>query len=119
MAQTSFAKKRANPRFAFFADAEMTMCDGTQVRGQLSELSARGCNIDTLRPMPIGTELRLLLSDGVSSCELPGRVIYVNAGGGLGIFGIGVVFGEMTVDQHSAIDMWLRELAGRRIQRRS
>jgi hypothetical protein len=39
-------------------------------------------------------------------------VIYVNSGGGLGIFGIGVLFGEMTVDQHSAIDTWLREVAG-------
>jgi hypothetical protein len=114
-----FAKKRANPRFAFFAEAEFTLRDGTSLLGQLSELSARGCYIDTLQPVPNGTELRLRISDGMSSCELPGKVIYMNAGGGLGIFGIGVLFGGMTVDQRSAIDMWLRERAGMRILRRS
>lgn len=118
MVQGSFARKRANPRFATFAEAEFTLRDGTSVLGQLCELSSRGCCIDTLQPIPIGTELRLSLSDGSSGCELAGKVIYMNSGGGLGVFGIGVVFGEMNVDQYSAIDRWLRELAGRRIPRR-
>lgn len=113
MAETSFPKKRANPRFTFFAEAEFTLRDGASVLGQLSELSARGCCVDTLQPIPIGTELLLSLSDGATTCELPGKVIYVNSGGGLGIFGIGVLFGEMTVDQHSAIDIWLRQVARR------
>jgi hypothetical protein len=119
MAQASFAKRRANPRFSFFAEAEVTLDDGTSVLGQISELSSRGCYIDMLQPLPIGTELRLRISDGTSSSELPGKVIYMHSGGGLGIFGIGVLFGEMTVREYSALDMWLRELAGRRIQRRS
>ena len=119
MAQASFAKRRANPRFSFFADAEVTLPDGGSILGQLSELSSRGCYIDTLKPIPIGTQLRLRISDGMSSCELQGRVIYMQSGGGLGIFGIGVLFGEMAVDQQTLIDTWLRELAGRRILRRS
>jgi PilZ domain len=119
MTQASFAKRRANPRFSFFAEAEVILHDGTSVLGQISELSSRGCYIDMLQPIPIGTELRLCFSDGTSSSELPGKVIYMHSGGGLGIFGIGVLFGELTVSQYSALDMWLRELAGRRIQRRS
>ena len=47
------------------------------------------------------------------------EIFYVNLGGGLGIFGIGVVFQEMSVDQLSKMDRWLRQLAGRRIQRQS
>ena len=119
MAQASFAKRRANPRFSFFAEAEVTLHDGTSVLGQISELSSRGCYIDILQPIPIGTELRLRISDGTISSELPGKVIYMHSGGGLGIFGIGVLFGEMSVGEHSTLDLWLRELAGRRIQRRS
>ncbi len=65
MAEGSYTTRRANPRFSFFADAEVTVRDGTCVRAQLSELSSRGCYIDTLEP------------------------------------------------QHSTIDAWLRELAGR------
>ena len=46
MAEAPFTVRRANPRFSFFADAEVTLLDGTWVRGQLSELSSRGCYID-------------------------------------------------------------------------
>lgn len=118
MTQASFAKRRANLRFTFFAEAEITLDDGTSVLGEISELSSRGCYIDLLQPIPTGTELRLRISHGTRSSELPGKVIYTHSGGGLGIFGLGVAFGEMTVGQHSALDMWLRELTGRRIQRR-
>jgi hypothetical protein len=119
MDEASSAKKRTNPRFSFSADAEVTARDGTLTLGRLSQLSARGCYIDTLRPISIGTELRLRISDGMSSCEPPGKVIYINSRGGVGVFGIGVLFGDMTLDDYSTIDMWLRELAGRSIQRRS
>jgi hypothetical protein len=37
----------------------------------------------------------------------------MHSGGGFGIFGMGVLFEEMGAEQHSAIDAWLRELAGR------
>jgi hypothetical protein len=111
MTETSFAVKRVNPRFAFFAEAEVTMRDGTSVPAQLSELSSRGCYIDTLEPIPVGTELRLHICDGMSTCDLAGKVIYMHSGNGMGIFGMGVVFGKMGDEQHVAIDTWLRELA--------
>jgi PilZ domain len=113
MAEASYAVKRANPRFSFFADGEVTLRDGTSVLTQLSELSSRGCYIGTLEPIPTGTELLLRICDGTISCELNGKVIYMHSGGGLGIFGMGVLFGEMVAEQHSAIDEWLRELAGK------
>jgi hypothetical protein len=80
----------------------------------LAELRSRGCYIDTLDSMPIVTQIHLRICDGLSSCELHGRVIYMHSGSGLGIFGMGVLFGEIAVDQHSAIEAWLRELADRR-----
>jgi hypothetical protein len=108
-----YVTKRANPRFSFFADAEVTFGDGTSVRAQLAELSSRGCYIDTLEPIPTRTKLRLRICDGMSTCEVGGKVIYLHSGGGFGIFGMGVVFEEMGAEQHSSIDMWLRELAER------
>jgi hypothetical protein len=71
MNETSFARKRVNPRFDFFADAEITLSDGTLVLGRLSELSARGCCLTMLRLIPIEMELSLRLSDDVSSCGYP------------------------------------------------
>ena len=109
--QASSVSRRVNPRYTFFADAEATLPDGTLVLGQLSELSSRGCYIDTLEPIPVGTELRLHICDGMSTCDLAGKVIYMHSGNGMGIFGMGVVFGKMGDEQHVAIDTWLRELA--------
>ena len=111
MGETSFAIRRANPRFAFFAEAEAALSDGTLVPAQVSELSSRGCYIDTLEPIPIGTQLRLRISDGMSSCEVPGKVIYMHSGYGMGIFGLGVVFGNIAAEQLSAVNKWLRDLA--------
>jgi len=112
MAGVSYTIRRANPRFSFFADAEVTLVDGTWVRGQLAELSSRGCYIDMLEPIPVRTKLRLRICDGMSTCELHGKVLYMHSGGGFGIFGMGVLFEEMDAEQHSAIDAWLRGLAG-------
>lgn len=119
MVQASFATRRTNPRFSFFADAEMTLSDGKLVLGQLTELSALGCYVDTLAPIPIDTELTMRISDGMSSCEVHGTVIYMHSGSGLGIFGIGLAFSQITADQRATIDMWLRELAGKRVRRSS
>src|SRR5712671_449583 len=113
MSEPSYPVRRVNPRFSFFADGEITLRDGTSLLTQLSELSSRGCYVGTLEPLPAGTELRLCIRDGVTTCELNGKVIYTHSGGGLGIFGIGVLFGEMGAEQHSAIEAWLRKLAGR------
>src|SRR3977135_809981 len=113
MADGPYAVRRANPRFSFFADAEVTLGDGTSVRAQLAELSSRGCYIDTLEPIPTRTKLRLPICDGMSTCELDGKVIYLHSGGGFGIFGMGVVFEEMGAEQHSSINAWLSGLAAR------
>src|SRR6266581_140277 len=98
MAEGHYAVERTNPRFSFFADAE---------------LSSRCCYIDALEPIPIRTKLRLSICDGTNTCELHGKVLYMHSGGGFGIFGMGVLFEEMGAEQHSSIDAWLRKLAGR------
>src|SRR3981189_716164 len=78
MAAAPSAVKRANPRFSFFADAEVTLRDGTGVPAQVAELSSRGCYIDTLEPIPSHTKFHLRISDGISTCELGGKVIYLH-----------------------------------------
>jgi len=119
MAGDSYKVKRANPRFSFFADGEATLHDGTSVLTQLSQLSSRGCYIGTMEPIPAGTELRLSINFGDTTCELPGKVLYLHSVGGLGIFGLGVAFGEMPADQESKIAAWLHELSSKSEDRHS
>jgi hypothetical protein len=113
MPEAPYAVRRTHPRFSFFAEAEVTLRDGTGVRAQLAELSSRGCYIDTLEPIPVRTKLRLRICDGMSTCELHGKVLYMHSGGGFGVFGMGVLFEEMGAEQQAAVDAWLRELARR------
>jgi hypothetical protein len=107
-------EKRADQRFSFFADAEVTLCDGTSVPTQVAELSSRGCYIGTLLPIPVGTEIRLYISDGIRTCELQGKVVYLHSSSGLGIFGMGVQIENIATQQRSVIDAWLHDLAAKR-----
>jgi hypothetical protein len=111
MVEGTFAIRRAHARFAFSAEAEATLRDGTSVPAQVLELSSRGCYIDAIEPIPIGTELRLLISNGMNVCELPGTVIYMHPGSGMALYGMGVVFGDISSEQRVALDGWLRQLA--------
>jgi len=113
MVEDRYKVRRTNPRFSFFANAEVTLRDGTGVRAQIAELSSRGCYIDALEPIPLRTKLRLSICDGTRTCDVQGRVLYMHSGGGFGIFGMGVLFEEMEAEQKFAIDKWLRELAVR------
>jgi hypothetical protein len=111
MSEPSFAKKRANRRIPFFAAAEITLLDGTSVRAQLAELSVNGCYLGSLIPVPVKTELLLRISDGMRSCELNGKVIYVHSSDGLGIFGVGILFVDVAAEQRSVIEAWLHRIA--------
>jgi len=103
MSDIPYTVARTTPRFAFIAEAEIV---GMGTRARVSELSARGCYIDSINPLPKDTDVRIRISYGCSSCEFSGTVIYTHAG-----FGMGVVFGELTAEQRSTLDVWLDELA--------
>ena len=107
MPETQFSVSRVNPRFSFIAEAELAMHgDGPCLVARISELSSRGCYVDTVSPFPVGTELQVRIRFGCSTCELPGSVIYTHSG-----FGMGVRFGETTSEHRVTLDAWLDELA--------
>jgi len=109
-----FAEKRADPRFSFFADAEVILGDGTSIPTQLAELSSRGCYIGTLLPISTGTRFRIRISDGFRTCELHGKVMYLHTSSGLGIFGMGVQLENIATRERSVIDAWLHDIARKR-----
>lgn len=114
MTEEAFAQKRTGQRRSFLADVDIVLSDGTSILAQLDELSLHGCYLDTLEPIAVGTEFRLRIVDGGNTCELQGKAIYAHSGSGLGIFGVGVVFTEMSARQRSALNSWLRESKTRR-----
>ena len=114
MTDGPYEVRRASPRVPFFADADLILRDGTRVPAQLDELSARGCYVTTVEPIAIHTKVRLRIEHDQGACELEGKVVYMQSGGGLGLFGAGVSFENVSAEQQVAIDAWLLGLPKRR-----
>jgi hypothetical protein len=107
MPETRYSVSRANARFSFIAEAEVAeVGKGQRFVARVSELSLRGCYVDTVNPFPDGTELRISIRYGCSTCDFKGSVIYTHPG-----FGMGVRFGEATASNRATLDAWLDELA--------
>jgi len=80
--------------------------EGTRVVARISELSSRGCYVDTVNPFPEGTKLSIRIRYGCSTCQLSGKVIYTHTG-----YGMGVHFADIAKENRTTLDAWLEELA--------
>ena len=68
MSNTPYIVARTTPRFAFIAEAEIV---GMKDHARVSELSARGCYIDSINPLPKDTPVRLRKRDVERSGDVP------------------------------------------------
>jgi PilZ domain len=101
-----YPEKREVPRFSLIASAEiLEPASGVHIAGRISEISRKGCYLDVLNTLPVGTRLRLTISrdQGVFTSEA--RIIYVQQG-----MGMGIAFVEIPPDQMSILDAWIAEL---------
>jgi hypothetical protein len=96
--------QRTSPRAAIIAVADITeVATGTRLAARTSDLSRTGCYIDTLNPMQSKTVVKVCLKHEGEELELPGRVVYVSPG-----LGMGVRFDEDLRPQQLAIlERWL------------
>ena len=69
--------------------------------------------MEALKPISVGAEFHLRIWEGIRTCELQGKVLYLHSGNTLGISGMGVLFGNMAAEQRAVIDAWLCELAAK------
>ncbi len=110
MAEGLYPKSREVPRFALMAEADVREVGGgsNRLHMRISEISAHGCYVDTLNPLPLSTIVQLYIDHNGVKCTLPGKVIYIHSG-----FGMGVMFGEMPADQRAILDGWLAQLGAK------
>ncbi len=102
-----YPEKRSVPRYTFIASVAFTD-DATAARmaGRISEISRKGCYVDILNTLPVGTRIHLIVSRDQGSFSTPGRIIYVQES-----MGMGVAFVDSPADQLKILDQWLAELA--------
>jgi PilZ domain len=99
------ADRRANPRYAFNATAEVTATDsGAKRRTRVRDLSQQGCYLDTENPLPLGASANLCMTKGAKALEVQGRVVYVQPGKGMGL-----MFTAVQPEHGGTLDAWINE----------
>ena len=84
--EAATAERRDAQRYPFICPAELTDLNGdTRISARTTDLSLRGCYIDTLNPFPVETRVRVLLSKNEQRLELQARVTACHMGSGMGL----------------------------------
>jgi hypothetical protein len=102
------ANRRNWPRYAVVLSAEMVeLVTSAVICAQSSEVSHCGCYIDTLNPLPVGSQVRVQLRRGDVVFEATARVAYLCPGLGMGLhWGTNVAPEKLMI-----LDRWLLEAA--------
>jgi len=99
------AERRSAPRNAMVLAAEVIeLPRGAKLSARTSDVSLTGCYIDTLNPVPQGSEVRVRITHGTETFVSLGRVVYVSYGLGMGIQFVNVEDGEL-----AKLDRWFSE----------
>lgn len=96
-------ERRRSPRFPFIAAAEIhEQNNGSELSGRVSDISAEGCYVDTINPLPGGTTVRVKIFNGTQSFEAAATVAY-----SLMNLGMGLSFGEVTPSSRHVLREWV------------
>jgi PilZ domain-containing protein len=104
-APPSAADRRANPRYAFDATAEVAAAESAaKTKTRVRDLSQQGCYLDTDTPLALGTPANVRMTKGAKSLEVQGRVVYVQPGKGMGL-----MFTAVKPEHGGTLDAWINE----------
>ena len=96
-------ERRRSPRFPFIASAEvLEENNGSQLSARVSDISATGCYVDTINPLPGGTAVRVKIFNETQSFEASAIVAY-----SLTNLGMGLSFGEVPPGSREILREWL------------
>jgi hypothetical protein len=99
------ANHRAS-RYTFAARIELTdVRSETHITERTRDLSLFGCRVDTLKPFPQGTKVKITIAHRSANFEALGRVAYVRPNAGMGI-----VFTSIDPNDQLVLEKWIAEL---------
>ena len=106
-AGSRFANRRSVPRYPFSgAAAVIEPISGTHLAALVSEISARGCYLESLDELPKNTIMQISIVRNEAAFETWGRIAYVQAG-----TGSGVAFLDTAAAQRRTLDVWISEIS--------
>lgn len=100
------AERRGGIRYQITVSAEVIeVKSNTRFSARTTDLGPGGCFVDTLMPLPVGSDVRVRLHKENMAIEALGTVSYSQTG-----LGMGIAFNEMPPPKQRALDAWLAEL---------
>ncbi len=104
--ETQYPERRAVPRFHWIAEVEVIELNTqTKLKARTSEVSLKGCYVDTMNPFPEGSLVRFRMIQDRGTFEASGRVAYSQPS-----LGMGIVFTEVSGEHRKFLESWLAEL---------
>jgi hypothetical protein len=102
----AYAQPRTVSRYTFVATTELTdSASAIKLSGRITEISRKGCYVDTLNALPVGTSLNVRILRDQGTFLTNGRIIYVHER-----IGMGIVFLDPAEEQLQILDSWLVDL---------
>lgn len=96
-------ERRRSPRFPFIASAEVhEENNGSRLDARVSDISATGCYVDTINPLPSGTAVRVRILSEARSFEASAKVAY-----SVVHLGMGLSFSEVAPSSRDVLREWL------------
>jgi len=109
-AATKEAERRGADRHVFTAAAEVVdLTTGARFSTRTTDLGPGGCFVDTLSPLPVGSQVHVSVRKGQTHFQSEGTVVYSQDG-----LGMGIGFASLDATQQRALETWLTELTGGR-----
>jgi PilZ domain-containing protein len=109
MSSSQNSERREAPRHPFIASAEETdLASGARLSARVSELSLKGCYLDTLNPFPKGTQIKLVIFHGSATFTALATVIYPQPN-----MGMGIEFSSVVPEQLEVLLSWIKELSAK------
>jgi hypothetical protein len=103
----SYDVQRTVPRYSVLAVAELVETASTTcIVGRMTEVSRKGCYVNTPSTLPVNTFLRVVISSDGQTFITNGKIIYVHEG-----IGVGVLFVDSSEEQLEILESWLAEAA--------
>jgi PilZ domain len=101
-------ERRSHLRIPLTAAATATdLGTGTRMNARTTDISTKGCYVDTMNPFPVGTTMQLRLTKNGETFRANATVAYSQLG-----VGMGVIFTTAAPDQLAALEKWINESNG-------
>ena len=100
-------ERRSAPRHPMVLATEvLELPRGTKLNARTADISRTGCYVDTMNPIPPGSEVQLRFTHGTETFVARGRVVYVSYG-----LGMGIAFVSVEDQQLARLNRWFSEPA--------